>query len=121
MPDAGRTEAAVVLCQALVEAAASGFPDAEPVAVKLYRVQHRIMPAEFLANGGDPRDWTLYLPYYMGRYNQDGQLLDPNDPFMYWLLPILRENPQDPQSRLIFYVYKHAGDADWQPQAPPKW
>ena len=97
------------------------FPNAVPVTVRLYRVQHRIMPAEFLANGGDPRDWTLYLPYYMGKYNKDGELLDFRDPFMYWLLPILRENPQDPQSRLNFYVYKHAGDADWQPQMPPKW
>ncbi len=96
-------------------------PNAKPVSVKLYRVQHRIMPAEFLANGGDPRDWTLYLPYYMGKYDKDGTLLDPRDPFMYWLLPILRENSVDPQSPLNFYVFKHAGDADWHRRPPPKW
>jgi hypothetical protein len=90
------------------------------VSVKFYRVQHRIVPAEQLARGADPHDWTLYLPYYMGKYNAEGQLLDPHDPFLFWLLPIIRDDPQDPSSLLSLYFVKHAGDADWHRQAPAK-
>jgi hypothetical protein len=95
--------------------------DAKPLAVRIYRVQHRILPAEALANGADPRDWIFFLPYYMGKYDTEGRLLDPQDPFLFWLLPILRENPGDPHSRLKCYFLKHAKEADWIRETPPRW
>ena len=94
------------------------FPDAKPEFVKIYRVQHRIVFAEGLARGLDPRDWMLYLPYYVGKYDVKGRLVDPEDPLLYWLLPILRENEQDPRSRLKCYIFKHAGESEWIVPSP---
>jgi hypothetical protein len=96
-------------------------PEAKPVAVKIYRVLHRIVRPESLAMGGDPRDWIYYLPYYVGKYDVDGRLMDPHDPFLFWLLPILRERDNDPQSPLLRHIFKHSGDPDWVRQPPPRW
>jgi hypothetical protein len=35
-------------------------------------------------------DPTNYMPFYMGKYDLDGRLLDPKDPFLYWVLPIVK-------------------------------
>ena len=97
-------------------------PDAKPVAVKIYRVQHQILPAAAMAVGADPRDWIYYFPYYVGKFDTEGKLLDPEDPFLYWLLPMVRENAIDPQSRLKCYVFLHAGDeTQWIRDMPKKW
>ena len=29
------------------------------------------------------------MPYFMGEFDADGKLKDPNDPYLYWLIPIL--------------------------------
>jgi hypothetical protein len=58
--------------------------------VKLYRVIHGLIPPGNFAAGDDPLDPTLYVPYYQGEFDADGNLLDPNDPFLYWLIPILK-------------------------------
>jgi hypothetical protein len=96
-------------------------PDARPVAVKFYRVQHRILLAETVAMGEDPRDPTYYVPYYMGKFDVTGRLVDPQDPFLYWALPILRI-PGDPRTgtpdMIQYYVYLHAGDDKWVRPAP---
>jgi hypothetical protein len=97
------------------------YPDAAPATVKIYRVQHLILAAESYAHGADPHDWVNYLPYYMGMYNPEGALLDSKDPFLYWLLPILREDTRDPGSRLNCYIFKHAGDDEWQFKSRPSW
>src|SRR5262249_57931030 len=48
-----------------------------------------------LGNGVDPNALTTYLPYYQGKYDPDGVLLDDKgkekDPFLYWLLPTVPE------------------------------
>jgi hypothetical protein len=93
---------------------------AKPVSVKIYRVLHQMVPAVALAAGADPRDWINYFPYYMGEFDGNGRLLDPEDPFLYWLLPMVRENPSDPHARLKCYVFLHAGDTDWIRETP-KW
>lgn len=59
-------------------------------AVKVYRVVHLMVSPEQLAHGTEPTDHSLYLPYFQGEFNRDGKLTNPNDPFLYWLLPILR-------------------------------
>jgi hypothetical protein len=58
--------------------------------VKIYRVVHWIPSAKEIADGKDPEDPTLYLPYYQGEFSPDGHLLNPNDPYLYWLIPILK-------------------------------
>ena len=45
-------------------------------------------------------------------FDRDGRLMDPEDPFLFWCLPIMHKNPEDPRSPLLCYVFKHAGDPD---------
>ena len=65
-------------------------PKSHIKSVKIYRAMHMIAASPLIANGvdsvGDP---TLFRPYYMGEYGPEGKLLDPDDPFLYWLLPIM--------------------------------
>jgi len=89
-------------------------PEYRFVGVKIYRAQHRILSAPALAEGVDHRDLTTYLPYYLGEFNARGKLLDSEDPFLYWLVPIMREEPMNPKSAIKAYVFLHAGDKhDW--------
>jgi hypothetical protein len=59
--------------------------------IKVYRVEHRILLPTNLEMGERPYDPTTYLPYYQGEFDTDGQLVHPNDPLLYWLIPIVYE------------------------------
>jgi hypothetical protein len=122
-------------------------PGVEVTGVKVYRVVHQIILPQPFSEGMEPYDPTLYLPYYQGEYAKDGTLKDPHefhpdgslkklgDPFLYWLLPILkvpkgaREDalqsfrvnlkPQDRnlglrEYNVLDFVRRHAGDENWQ-------
>ncbi len=65
-------------------------PALEVTGVKLYRVVHGMVPPSSLAAGMDPLDPMLYLPYFQGEFDKEGHLKDANDPFLYWLLSILK-------------------------------
>ena len=82
-------------------------------AVKIYRARHEIPPVDAFTRGWSANDPELFRPFYMGMFNADGELLDPDDPFLYWLLPIMRENASDIRSPIKDYARKHAGDANW--------
>ena len=59
--------------------------------------------------------WAAHLLIgYQGQYDVDGRLMDPEDPFLFWCLPIMRKTPGDPKSPLLCYVFKHAGDDKWE-------
>ena len=103
-------------------------PDWKIKSVKVYRVVHMIAPAAQFTSDVirmDPRDPELYRPYYMGRFDPNGNLLDAprykadgsleqqGDPFLYWLLPILRDNASDTKSGIKNWAAKHAGDPSW--------
>ena len=62
--------------------------------IKVYRVEHAIPSPADLKIGVKFYDETTYRPFYMGEFNTDGALLDPADPLLYWLIPILWE-PKD--------------------------
>jgi hypothetical protein len=101
-------------------------PEWKVKSVKIYRVVHMI-PAvgAFVIERVDPRDPENYRPYYMGEYDPAGHLLDINiydvnrniikrgDPFLFWLLPMLRDQPSQVRSPVKGWVHKHAGDPDW--------
>lgn len=90
-------------------------PDWKFKSVKIYRVVHAIpLPADFV-NGGDVRDPELYRPYFMGEYDGQGKLLDPEEPLLYWLLPNLRQqgDPGDPNPPIRCWACRHAGDPEW--------
>jgi hypothetical protein len=85
---------AVRLLQSYARFAARAHSHADPgvavTGVKVYRVVHGIIPPGDFARGREPTDPTLYLPYFQGEFDGDGTLKDPTDPYLYWLIPILR-------------------------------
>lgn len=112
------------------------------IGIKVYKVIHSILSAPQFAQGLEPSDPTSYAPFFMGDYDPDGKLKPAKelltyytnvmtqetktinrDPFLYWLIPIVRkkvEEPdrpfrvlsQAPQFKVINYVKRHAGDID---------
>ena len=82
--------------------------------VKIYRVVHAIPPVGWFLQELPPNDPTLYRPYYVGNYRADGKQIDEQDPYLYWMLPILRDGPyDDSEAKINDFCRKHAGDANW--------
>jgi hypothetical protein len=90
--------------------------------VKVYRILHRILEPKDLADGVSPIDKSLYSPFFMGEFDREGKLKDPNEPFLYWYLPIYyADTPKDfvpvpgkelPKgAKLINCMEIHAGDS----------
>jgi hypothetical protein len=84
--------------------------------------------------GTDPNALTTYLPFYLGKYDPAGNLLDgegnkDKDPFLYWLLPTMPEMidptvPRDPERMDVVSVYAilHAyGSEEAVEQSGAKW
>jgi hypothetical protein len=87
-------------------------------AVKIYRVIHNLpaTPAQitaYLSGVVEPDDPDTYRPIYLGDYDTEGDLIDPENPFLYWVLPTIKENPMIRGSRYFSYARKHAGDPYW--------
>ena len=80
--------------------------------VKIYRVVHQIIPYNHVTNGFQANDPELYRPIFLGDYDKDGNLLSilDEDPYLYWLIPILSERPSDPFSPVKDWTRFHAGD-----------
>lgn len=87
--------------------------DAKFKSVKVYRVVHRIPPIHWFHNQFSPTDPSLYLPFYLGNYSADGKMIEDQDPYRFWLLPSLREFPNDPDSKIFDFARLHAGDERW--------
>jgi hypothetical protein len=109
-------------------------PELAVKSVQVYRVIHNIANARQIAEGWDPYDPIMYSPYYQGEYDPDGTpkndfLADDKlpDPFLFWLIPILRENQEEqetapsgnpkrplgpPKGKLTNYVLIHAAVPD---------
>ncbi len=85
-------------------------PEWRIAGVKVYLVKHQIPPEGPFIKGVDPREPYFYLPYYLGMYNQAGQLLDRNSPFLYWLLPIIEP---EHGGYMFDWARRHAGDPLW--------
>ncbi len=92
-------------------AAEFSTPERRVISVKLLRVEHRVIPpAEFLDqtdpdtglkrdDGDSPYNPTTYRPYYLGEYSAVGELINPTDPMLYWLLPIVPRTTPNAQGR----------------------
>jgi hypothetical protein len=88
-----------------------GAPDTPVKSVKVYRVLHSILTAQEMASGISPEEPSKLLPVYMGEFDPDGTLLDPGDPLLYWVVPILREPDGKGGFAVKDYVAVHAGSA----------
>ncbi|MDY3553457.1 hypothetical protein R5W24_002559 [Gemmata sp. JC717] len=99
--------------------------------VKIYRVEHRTMNVEEFANprhrpgSTSPYDPTTYRPYFLGEFGYVAdtekpgaariELLNPQEPLLYWLVPIVPRPggvpPGDPHKRpFIDFMSIHALD-----------
>ena len=109
-------------------------PGVKATSVKIYRVLHKTLDAASLGGqeiqqggqavripGEDPNSLTTYLPYYLGQYGPDGNLIKEydaeghlqKDPFLYWLLPTMPERmdqtEKQPQHDVVrVYAILHA-------------
>lgn len=96
-------------------------PDGKPLVnidtIKIYKITHGIITVQDLARDFDPLDKTLFFPYFLGTFDKTGKLLDPEDPFLYFLLPITRTMDPNQPSVLTDSLEIHAGD---QKPAPAK-
>ncbi|HLW64243.1 MAG TPA: hypothetical protein VKS79_02915 [Gemmataceae bacterium] len=74
--------------------------------IKVYMVEHSIVTPADLEIGMDFYDAPTYKPYFMGEFDTEGNLRDPNDPMLYWMLPILFE-PKHPPIPSYYTVKNH--------------
>ncbi len=64
-------------------------PAAAVTGIKVYRVVHNLLePKQMASDKLKPNDPWTYLPYYQGEFTPEGELKDPADPLLYWLIPI---------------------------------
>jgi len=99
----------------VMQQAAARDPRLTPVRVKVYRVTHVIPNPQTVAAGMDPCYPKLHLPFYMGEFDREGKMTrnGAEDPFLYWLLPILKKDDTRDDSEILMYVFQHAGERDW--------
>jgi hypothetical protein len=69
--------------------------EARRTTVKMYRLEHSTLGVEEFINwrknpaiNSDPYQPITYRPYFLGEYNARGDLLEPQEPMLYWLVPI---------------------------------
>jgi len=114
-------------------------PDHEVIGIKVYRIVHHMLTPLDCANERDPLDKILFQPFYLGEYDAEGKLKDPDDPFIHWHIPIYRaavdpkekepfgpgkirsllpEQPREPSTVLIDYLKVHAGSDPWGDKEP---
>jgi hypothetical protein len=72
-------------------------PNVRARSVKIYRVTHRLIAPAELAQGISPLDPRYFWAYFQGEFDPDGKLLDPEEPFLYWVLP-MANLPRDPHA-----------------------
>lgn len=95
-------------------------PGRRVASTRLYRLEHQIVRTPVFAKGGDPFHPTTYHPYYLGEYNADGRLTDPQDPMLYWYVPVMTRPggpaPTDPTGRdFDDFLSRHAGfEVEWR-------
>lgn len=58
--------------------------------VKVYRVIHNLPQPKEIADGVDPTEKNFYYPYFQGEFTPEGKLMNPQDPYLYWLIPIVK-------------------------------
>jgi len=91
--------------------------EAAKTTVKVYRLDHMTTPVEQfrykLPDGTypDPYAPSTYRPYFLGEFNAAGELLNPQEPFLYWLIPVFPRSPAagDPIKKpYLDYLSAHA-------------
>jgi hypothetical protein len=106
-------------------------PSQRVTGVKAYHVEYWFPSPEEMAEGIDPYDPTLYLAFYLGDFEPNGEIKESclkvefnadggivkktQDPFLNWLIPIVRDvgdEPWHPGSSPGLRRAYHHGDRD---------
>lgn len=94
--------------------------EASRTTVKIYRLEHRTLAVEhFTTRGPDGKPQTVYhpgtyRPFFLGEYDARGTLVDPQEPLLYWMIPIIPRtpipnDPKDPfRKEYLDYLSAHA-------------
>ena len=94
--------------------------EAARTTVKVYRLQHNTMGIDEFINWrkvpgpvSDPYHPMTYRPFFFGEFNARGDLIDPQEPMLYWLVPITPRPggapAYDPEKRAFLdYMSFHA-------------
>ncbi len=100
-------------------------PDWPIERIRVYRVLHLLGSYPHFADPQIPRspnDPESYFPYYYGDFNIHGERFEDADPFLYWLLPIMRDSKpgQVPARDALIrnFCFAHAGDPRWVKKGP---
>jgi hypothetical protein len=91
-------------------------PDRVAVKVRAYRLEHRIIQQQHLKAGFSPFDPVSYRVYFLGDYTPAGELIDPQDPMLFWLIPIVpKYNAPAGEKNYEDYLEKHANvEVKWR-------
>lgn len=99
----------------------SGRPGVPVKSIKVYLTQHRLLSQDQYAGKdarmSDPYDKASYLPFFVGDFDAEGRMLNPLDPLLYWLVPIIKVPKYNPETGAPIagaaeyknYVHIHAG------------
>jgi hypothetical protein len=84
--------------------------------VKVYRLEHRDQPPDMLSKGHSPYHPGTYRPFFVGEFDAFGNLTNPQEELLYWMLPIIPrqrglDNLNDPFKKDYFdFLSVHALD-----------
>ncbi len=101
-------------------AVAHSGPGRRVVSTKVYRAEHRIVPTDKFVEGSNPFDPRTFWVYFVGDYDADGKLIDPQDPMLYWAVPVVsKPGGPSPDDKLQIpyddFLTKHSGfEFNWE-------
>jgi len=92
--------------------------------VKIYRLEHKVTTSTAFADGAKPNHPTSFRPFYFGEYALDtkglAQLVDTQDPLLYWLVPILPKavSPDSPEDFKDYMSIHAKTKFEWAERMP---
>ncbi len=103
----------------------NSVPGRRVVKVKIYRAEHLIVAAQYFAiQKVSPYHPSLFRIYFLGDYTPDGKLIDPQDPMLYWIIPVTMKPEKHPLNdprpeHFDDYLTEHSGFVfDWRNLRP---
>jgi hypothetical protein len=114
MPDENARQFLASYARHIAKTEMDKHPGVHIKSIKVYLTQHRLLSQRQYADHEDPYDKSSYLPFFVGEYDTDGKLVNPFDPMLFWVVPIIKTKSIDPATgkevvRYDNYMIGHAG------------
>ena len=65
-------------------------PECKVTGVRIYRIIHKLMRPIDVMEHEDPEEPWTYYPFYQGEFTAEGNLKDPDSPYLDWMIPIYK-------------------------------